>query len=240
MVDASVGGKTAVNVPLGKNLLGAFHQPRLVFANTCVLRTLPAEEWRSGVGEALKHGVIRDAALVDWMVAQAGGLQARDAALVGRLVERCCRIKAAVVADDEREAGLRAILNFGHTLGHALETAFGYGHIRHGEAVALGMWLESRLAVGLGWCPDPGFPEALRHIAHALGLPTDLAPWAGKTAPEDLRARIGEALRVDKKNVRGTLTLVTPVSMGEVRLVTAPCAMIANSLEMILPWENQP
>jgi 3-dehydroquinate synthase len=243
MVDASVGGKTGVNLPQGKNLLGAFHQPSLVFANTRTLRSLPDAEWRCGMGEALKHGVIRDAALVDWMLAEASGLAAREPTLTAELVGRCCRIKAAVVVADEREAGVRAILNFGHTFGHALETAIGYGHIRHGEAVALGMLLESRLAVRLGWCPDSAFPSQLLGIARALHLPTDLTPWAD-LVPGDLGAQIEAALRMDKKTVRGTLTLVAPIAMGEVRLVTAPFSTIfstiGRSLEMILSWENEP
>ncbi|MFH1467267.1 MAG: 3-dehydroquinate synthase [Pseudomonadota bacterium] len=240
MVDASVGGKTGFNTPQGKNLIGAFHQPRLVFSSTHTLATLPDEEWRSGMGEALKHGVIRDASLVAWMREHAEGLRRRDPSLTVHIVRRCCEIKAGIVAEDEREAGLRAILNFGHTAGHALETALGHGAIRHGEAVALGMLVEARLALAMGWCTERDLPARLRSMARALGLPTSLAPWGLGPAGAELSAKLDAALRMDKKTVRGTLTFVAPVTMGEVRLVRATSDTIATLREMILTWETEP
>lgn len=139
MVDSSVGGKTGINLAAGKNLVGAFHQPIGVFADTDVLATLPPREFAAGMAEVVKYGVALDAEFFTWLERNAAALQAREPAALERMVARCCEIKADVVAKDERESGLRAVLNFGHTLGHAIEKVAGFGTVLHGEAVALGM-----------------------------------------------------------------------------------------------------
>ena len=152
-VDSSVGGKTGVNLPAGKNLVGAFHQPRAVVIDTDTLRTLPEREYRSGLAEVIKYGAIGDAAFFAWLEEHVDALSARDGAAVAEAIARSCLHKAGVVARDEREDGERALLNFGHTFGHALETASGYGQLLHGEAVAIGMLLAARLSADLGRAP---------------------------------------------------------------------------------------
>ena len=170
-VDSSVGGKTAVNHRLGKNMLGAFHQPSAVLIDTACLSTLPDREVAAGLAEIIKAGAIRDAAFFEWLERSIGALLARDdSALVHAIVESC-RIKAAVVAADERETGERALLNFGHTFGHAIEAASGYGTWLHGEAVAAGMVLAARTS-GLVTGLDPGSQARLRSLIAAAGLPT--------------------------------------------------------------------
>ncbi|MFO0749453.1 MAG: 3-dehydroquinate synthase [Myxococcota bacterium] len=174
-VDSAVGGKTGVNHARGKNLIGAFWQPRAVASSQAVLRTLPAREVRGGMAEALKHGFIADPALVAWARANASQLAALDPSATAALVRACCRIKAAVVAEDEREDladGRRAILNFGHTFGHAFESALGYGTLAHGEAVALGMVLAARLSERLGVASTGLEASIVEHLA-ATGLPCD-------------------------------------------------------------------
>jgi 3-dehydroquinate synthase len=159
MVDSSVGGKVGVNVPQGKNLIGAFHQPVAVIADTLALRTLPARELRCGLAECIKHAVIRDASLFAWTRANMSALLALDADALTELVARNVAIKAAVVTEDEKETGVRAHLNFGHTFGHAIEASVGYGAILHGEAVGLGMLAATTLAASAGLC-DPGSGRA--------------------------------------------------------------------------------
>ncbi|MBM4154151.1 MAG: 3-dehydroquinate synthase [Lentisphaerae bacterium] len=182
MVDSSVGGKTGIDLPRGKNLVGAFHQPALVLADTDTLSTLPRREYAAGLAEVVKYGVIRDAALFRLLERRAADVLACDRALMDRVIARCCEIKAEVVGADEREGGVRAILNFGHTLGHALENAAGYEGLLHGEAVAAGMgyagWLSMRLC---------GLPEGdlarLAALLRAFGLPDSArglrATWLG-------------------------------------------------------------
>lgn len=191
MVDSAVGGKTGVNLPEGKNLLGAFHQPALVLADPATLRTLPRREYLSGLAEAVKYGVIRDAAFFQWLENERAALAAGDPGRLEAVVARCCEIKADVVARDEREGGLRAILNFGHTAGHALEQAAGYGTYLHGEAVAVGMVFAARLAQRVLGFPA-GEAARLEELLRALGLPTAApgVPWE----------RLQAALRRDKKN----------------------------------------
>ena len=150
-VDSSVGGKTGVNHPLGKNMIGAFHQPRCVVADIDTLRTLPAREFSAGIAEIVKYGLICDREFYVWLTRHMAGLMARDAQLLGEAIYRSCANKARVVAADEREGGLRAILNLGHTFGHAIETAQGYGVWLHGEAVAVGMIMAADLSARLGW-----------------------------------------------------------------------------------------
>jgi 3-dehydroquinate synthase len=238
MVDASVGGKTGFNTRHGKNLVGAFYQPRMVYAAMELLSTLDQAEWRCGLGESLKHGVIKDAALADWMLEQAVALRDREPHATAWLVRRCCEIKAEVVAADERETGLRAILNFGHTVGHALETALGHGSLRHGEAVALGMLVETRHAVERGWCSDASLPHRLRQISVALGLPVALPVEHLGGLEGSFGERLGHALRMDKKTVRGRLKMVAPVSMGAVSLVTANAEDLVALLELTESWET--
>ena len=173
-VDSSVGGKTAVNHPLGKNMIGAFYQPRAVIADTAVLATLPEREYRSGLAEVLKYGVIADSAFFAWLENNARPLLERDAPSVAYAVQRSCEIKADVVRRDERESGVRAILNFGHTFGHALEAVLGYGELLHGEAVAVGMVAAAELSDRLFGHQADRTPlaPAVRRGLDALGLGT--------------------------------------------------------------------
>ncbi len=150
-VDSSVGGKTGVNHALGKNMIGAFHQPRAVLIDTDCLRTLPDREFASGLAEVVKYGAIRDLAFFSWLESEMPRLRARDADALTHAITQSCRIKAQIVAADERESGERALLNFGHTFGHAIETGIGYGEWLHGEAVAAGMVTAAKLSARLGW-----------------------------------------------------------------------------------------
>jgi 3-dehydroquinate synthase len=152
-VDSSVGGKTAVNHPRGKNMIGAFYQPRCVLADTQTLATLPQREYRAGIAEVVKYGLIYDSGFFGWLEANADALSAREDSALTYAIRRSCEIKAEVVSVDEREHGLRAILNLGHTFGHAIETAMGYGNWLHGEAVAAGMVMAADMSVRLGWLP---------------------------------------------------------------------------------------
>jgi 3-dehydroquinate synthase len=204
-VDSSVGGKTAVNHPLGKNMIGAFHQPRAVLADLAVLGTLAEREYRAGLAEVLKYGVIRDAQFFAWLEASHVALLARDPAALQHAVRRSCEIKAEVVAADEREGGLRAILNFGHTFGHALETLTGYQQLLHGEAVAIGMVMAADLSARLG---DLAGADArrIRDLLTAFGLPVTPPPLA----PADMLRVMG----MDKKVMDGRLRLVLARGLG--------------------------
>lgn len=210
MVDSSLGGKTGVNLRSGKNLLGTFHHPRAIFADPEVLATLPEREYRSGLGEAVKYGIIADRQLFEAMSAAVPALRRRDPAQLAALIPACLRHKAAVVAADEREGGRRQILNFGHTLGHALESATGYGRYRHGEAVAWGMIAAGRIAVRLGMMPEA---EADRMNALILGLCAPLPPLR-----EDAELLLRHAAR-DKKSRTGVLHFVLPTAIGAVEVV---------------------
>lgn len=206
-VDSSVGGKVGVNLPQGKNLVGAFHQPRLVLADTDTLRTLPERELRAGFAEVIKHGAIRDAEFFAWLEGNYKKVLALEADAVARVVRRCCEIKAEVVSADEREAGLRAILNFGHTIGHAMEALADYEGLLHGEAIAMGMccaaWLSTKRA---------GLSEAeagrIRELIGASGLPTRLGD--GFELDE-----LFSAVRLDKKARGGRLRFVLLKKLGE-------------------------
>jgi 3-dehydroquinate synthase len=206
MVDSSVGGKTAVDLPQGKNLVGAFHQPSAVIADTDTLATLPMRELRAGLAEVVKYGAIRDPDFFTWLERHVEPLLARDPETLAEAVERSCRHKAAIVARDEHETGERALLNFGHTFGHALETASGYGELLHGEAVAIGMLMAARLSAALGHAP-PEDAERLSHLLARFGLP--LFP-RGETDPQQLL----ELMRLDKKAVSGKLRLVLWRGLG--------------------------
>ena len=222
MVDSSVGGKTGINLPQGKNLVGAFYQPIEVAVDLDTLSTLPEAEYRAGLAEVLKVGVIWDATLIDRLEADADRLLARDGAALASVVARCCEIKAEVVAMDERESGVRAILNFGHTLGHALETVAGYGAWLHGEAVAAGMAYAAELSVRLR-----GFPEAERDRLAALlerwCLP--VSPAAKGAAPE--WAALQRAMGMDKKSTDGQARFVLAERLGR---VVFGCAVEENVL----------
>lgn len=206
-VDSSVGGKTGVNHPQGKNMIGAFHQPRLVLADTDVLATLPGRELSAGLAEVIKYGLIRDAEFFEWLEANIDALRARDADALAHAIARSCENKAAVVAADEREIGDRALLNLGHTFGHAIEAALGYGDWLHGEAVGVGMCLAAELSTRLGWL-DAADRDRTIALITAAGLPTGLPPDLPRKQVLDLMAH-------DKKVLAGRLRLVLLKAIGE-------------------------
>ncbi len=216
MVDSSVGGKTAVDIPQGKNLVGAFHPPRAVIADTAVLRTLPVRELRAGLAEVIKYGAIRDPLFFQWLQAERGALLAGDDAALAQAIARSCEHKAEIVERDPLEKGERALLNLGHTFGHAIETAQGYGapgndNLNHGEAVAVGMVLAARLSAALGMA-DAADTDTLRALLLAYGLPVAIP--AG-LEPETLLAH----MRLDKKNIAGRLRLVLWRGIGKAEVV---------------------
>jgi 3-dehydroquinate synthase len=206
-VDSSVGGKTAVNHPRGKNMIGAFHQPACVIADTDVLSTLPQREFAAGLAEVVKYGLIRDPEFFDWLERNVNALMGRSADALVHAIERSCHNKAEVVAVDEREGGARAILNLGHTFGHAIEAGMGYGTWLHGEAVAAGMCMAAELSCREGWL-DPDSLDRTRALLRAMGLPV--------RAPAELSpARMLELMQLDKKVLSGQLRLVLLRSLGE-------------------------
>jgi 3-dehydroquinate synthase len=211
-VDSSVGGKTAIDTRHGKNLVGAFHQPVLVLADIEVLATLPRRELLAGYAEVVKYGLIRDRGFYDWLEANAAALLAGDAAARQEAVRRSCAAKAAVVAADEREAGERALLNFGHTFGHALETATGFGDkLLHGEAVALGMQLAFDLSVRLGFCRAEAADRVRRHLS-AVGL---AAPPPGLVGGELGAETLLRHMQKDKKVTEGRISLILARDIGD-------------------------
>ncbi|QBQ53877.1 3-dehydroquinate synthase [Nitrosococcus wardiae] len=206
-VDSSVGGKTAVNHPRGKNMIGAFYQPRCVLADTDTLNTLDERQLRAGVAEVIKYGLIRDAAFFVWLEEHIDELLARNPLALAQAIERSCHNKAEVVAADERESGIRAILNLGHTFGHAIETGLGYGTWLHGEAVAVGMAMAANLSRRLGWLSTPEVKRVLNLLEQA-GLP--------RHAPREIdKARFMELMAVDKKVIDGHLRLVLLKQLGQ-------------------------
>jgi 3-dehydroquinate synthase len=211
-VDSSVGGKTGINHPLGKNMIGAFHQPQCVLIDTATLATLPDRELSAGLAEVIKYGLIRDVAFLGWLETNIEGLLRRDAVLLAEAIERSCRNKAAVVAADEREGGERALLNLGHTFGHAIETGMGYGAWLHGEAVAAGMCMAAALSVRLGWLAQSDLAR-VESLLQRAGLPLR-APAA--LDPE----RMQELMAVDKKAYGGRIRLVLLQALGKA-VVTA-------------------
>jgi len=211
MVDSSVGGKTAVDLPQGKNLIGAFHQPRAVIADTDTLTTLPERELRAGFAEVIKYGALGDAAFFAWLENHAEALLARDAQTLTESIAHCCAQKAAIVARDESEQGERALLNFGHTFGHALETASGYRTLLHGEAIAIGMCLAARLSAQLGRAPGAD-AERLANLLRRFGLSTAIPAGIGTQNLVDI-------MRLDKKNVSGRLRLVLWRGVGQAEIV---------------------
>ncbi len=206
-VDSSVGGKTGVNHPLGKNMIGAFYQPRCVIADTASLDTLPDRELSAGLAEVIKYGVIRDPDFFAWLERHMGDLLRRDPAALAQAIERSCRNKSEVVAADEVEIGQRALLNLGHTFGHAIETGMGYGAWLHGEAVAAGMCMAARVSRRLGWI-DNATEDRVRALVRAARLPTDPPP---EIAPGDFL----RLMSVDKKVLEGRLRLVLLRAIGQ-------------------------
>ena len=209
-VDSSVGGKTAINHPLGKNMIGAFHQPVAVVADIGTLATLPERELGAGLAEVVKYGAIQDPAFLAWIEANADRLLARDPEALGHAIQRSCEIKAAIVAQDERESGTRALLNFGHTFGHAIESASGYGNWLHGEAVAAGMALAARFSVAQGRLASADAERLVRLIAR-LRLPVK-PPAIAPTVWLEYMGR-------DKKNEAGRVTLILLERLGRAAIV---------------------
>ena len=221
-VDSSVGGKTGINHPLGKNMIGAFYQPRAVFIDTDCLRTLPDRELAAGLAEVIKYGAIRDVGFFDWLEANIARLRARDSEALAYAIDRSCRIKAQVVGADEREQGERALLNYGHTFGHAIENASGYGTWLHGEAVAIGMVIAAQVSQHLGRL-DPAAVARLRALVRAAGLPVD-APALGLDRWMQLMGR-------DKKVVGGAIRFILLDRLGHAVLANdVPQASLAAVL----------
>ncbi len=223
-VDSSVGGKTAINHPLGKNMIGAFYQPELVVCDLALLKTLPPREMSAGLAEIIKYGPIYDMAFFDWIEANIDGLKAGDEVLLAHAVKRSCEIKAAVVGEDEKEGGIRAILNFGHTFGHAIEAGLGYGAWLHGEGVGCGMVMAAHLSQRLGTV-DEAFVQRLKRLIERAGLPTR-APALPLEGAADVAARYLQLMRVDKKAEAGEIRFITIDPPGRATLRTAPDAMV--------------
>ena len=221
-VDSSVGGKTAINHPLGKNLIGAFHQPSAVLIDVATLRTLPQRELIAGLGEVIKYGAVADAGFLDWIEANLPALLARDEAALVEAITRSCRIKADVVGADERESGVRAILNFGHTFAHAIETGTGYGTWLHGEAVGCGMVLAADLSARLGLVGQD-LADRLGRVVRLAGLPT--------TAPRLGEDRYLDLMRLDKKARDGDLRFVLLEGPGRAALRSVPPAIVRQTLQ---------
>ncbi|MGT4070433.1 UNVERIFIED_CONTAM: 3-dehydroquinate synthase [Aeromonas hydrophila] len=210
-VDSSVGGKTAVNHPLGKNMIGAFYQPRHVVIDTECLQTLPAREFAAGMAEVIKYGIIWDVEFFYWLEANMSRLQAQEPAALAYAIRRCCEIKADVVGQDETEHGVRALLNLGHTFGHAIEAEKGYGNWLHGEAVAAGTMLAANTALARGDVTEQQV-DRIRALLLAANLPVQAPPEM------DFAAFIRH-MRRDKKVLEGKLRLVLPVGIGHAQVV---------------------
>jgi 3-dehydroquinate synthase len=221
-VDSSVGGKTAINHPLGKNMVGAFYQPRLVVCDLETLLTLPPREFSAGLAEVIKYGPIADMEFLAWLEANVAGLMDRRVELIAHAVKRSCEIKAWVVGQDEREAGVRAILNFGHTFGHAIEAGLGYGQWLHGEAVGCGMVMALHLSNRLGLV-SAEFVERLTALLRQAGLPV-VAPSLGAD-------RYLELMRVDKKAEAGELKFVLIDRPGSAILRGAPDSLVREVID---------
>ncbi|QOT00552.1 3-dehydroquinate synthase [Brevibacterium sp. JNUCC-42] len=227
--DSSVGGKVAINHRLGKNLIGAFHQPLMVIYDVATLQTLPPREISAGFAEVVKHGLISDVGFVRWLEEHAKSLMELDAELVGEAIYRGCAVKAAVVAKDETEQDIRMTLNLGHTFGHAFEALTGYNQLNHGEAISIGMIVAARYAESIKMAPQ-GVAERTKRVLSAFGLPTQ---WPKGLHPEDVL----RAMHLDKKGVAGKLTLVLPTSMEHVEIV--PWVEEENVLRfMRVEWEE--
>ena len=218
-VDSSVGGKTGVNHPLGKNMIGAFHQPACVLADMTVLKTLPEREVKAGLAEVVKYGLINDSDFFDWLARHAAGMLALEPDLLAEAVARCCRAKADIVARDEREAGMRALLNLGHTFGHAIEAATGYGAWLHGEAVAAGMVMAADLSRRLGWLDQSAARRIRAVLEDEFGMPV--------IPPADISiSRYIDLMSSDKKAEQGRIRFVLLQGIGR--------AVIADEVEQSL------
>ncbi len=224
-VDSSVGGKTAINHPLGKNMIGAFYQPQRVVCDLDVLRTLPERELSAGLAEVIKYGPIADLAFLDWIEANLPALRARQPQALAQAVRRSCEIKAEVVGQDERESGLRAILNFGHTFGHAIEAGLGYGQWLHGEAVGCGMVMAAELSHRLGRV-DAAFVARLKRLVQAAGLPV-----VGPRLDEDNAGRYLALMRLDKKSEAGEIKFVVIDGPGRAAVQGAPDALVREVID---------
>ena len=220
-VDSSVGGKTAINHPLGKNMIGAFYQPQLVVCDLDLLNTLPPRELSAGLAEIIKYGPIADMGFFDWLEANLEALMDSQPAALAHAVQRSCEIKAHVVGHDERDHGLRAILNFGHTFGHAIESGLGYGQWLHGEGVGCGMVMAAHLSQRLGLV-DAVFVNRLQRLIERAGLPVK-GPVLDAT---DNAGRYLELMQIDKKSEAGELRFVVINGPGQAAVRTAPNAMV--------------
>ncbi len=209
-VDSSVGGKTAVDHPRGKNLIGAFYQPKLVLIDAETLTTLPLREFRAGMAEVIKYGVALDPVFFEYLEANAERIVAMDRECLTTVIRRCCELKAQVVELDEKEAGLRAVLNYGHTLGHAFETLCGYREMVHGEAVAIGMTLASRISATLELCSRQD-AERIEALLHRFGLST--------TIPDADRQQLIHAIATDKKSRGGTINFIANQGIGHFTVI---------------------
>jgi 3-dehydroquinate synthase len=218
-VDSSVGGKTAINHPRGKNMIGAFHQPVRVIADIGTLSTLPRRELTAGLAEVIKYGPIADLSFFEWLEAQMPALMAREPDATAQAIKRCCEIKAWVVGQDERESGLRAILNFGHTFGHAIESGLGYGEWLHGEAVGCGMVMATDLSLRMGLI-EPLFAQRIVALIERAGLPI--------RGPRLGAERYLELMRIDKKAEGGETRFVVLDGPGRAIVASAPDSLVAE------------
>lgn len=225
-VDSSVGGKTAINHPHGKNMIGAFYQPLRVICDLDTLKTLPERELSAGLAEVIKYGPIADMELFSWLEQNMEALRARDPSALAHAVQRSCEIKAWVVGQDEREAGLRAILNFGHTFGHAIEAGLGYGKWLHGEAVGCGMVMAATLSERLGLV-DRAFVLRLRQLIALAGLPVE----GPQLDAHDNAGRYLELMRVDKKAESGEIRFVVIEAAGRAGVRGAPDALVREVID---------
>ena len=226
-VDSSVGGKTAINHPLGKNMIGAFYQPQLVVCDLNVFKTLPPREISAGLAEIIKYGPIADMAFFDWIEANLPALLAKEPVALAFAIQRSCEIKAHVVGQDEREQGLRAILNFGHTFGHAIESGLGYGQWLHGEGVGCGMVMAAHLSQRLGLV-DVAFVQRLTHLIQRAGLPIK----GPSLDVKDNAGRYIKLMRVDKKSEAGDIRFVLIDAPGSAVVRAAPDALVREVIDV--------
>jgi 3-dehydroquinate synthase len=220
-VDSSVGGKTGINHPLGKNMIGAFYQPQCVIADTSTLQTLPQRELAAGLSEVIKHGAITNTGFFEWIEANIAKLVAKDADALAYAIQISCEIKAEVVRQDEREGGLRAILNFGHTFGHAIEAGLGYGEWLHGEAVGCGMVMAADLSCRMGFIDDTA-KNRIKALVQAAGLPV--------VAPDFAISRWIEMMQVDKKAAGGEIKFILLKPLGSPVITAAPQDLLEATL----------
>ncbi|MDO8746914.1 MAG: 3-dehydroquinate synthase, partial [Thermodesulfovibrionales bacterium] len=209
-VDSSVGGKTGVNHKLGKNMIGTFYQPKLVWIDIDILKTLPQKEFFAGLAEVIKYGVIWDAKLFAFLENNRDKILRLDEKSLTHIIKRSCEIKAEVVSKDEREAGLRAILNYGHTIGHAIETATGYKKYLHGEALTIGMFIEAEIAESLKLLKEKTV-QRIKSLIESYGLPTKIPVRINRNA-------LLASMQLDKKAVAGELKFILPERIGKVRI----------------------